>query len=276
MKFRREQFAGMNQHYRRYTFSEFLDSMQACGIISLEMWCGAPHFMLDSVRYSDCRRIESMARERGLRFVSLTSPSMQWQYQCASHVKEHREKSVLYFSNGVRAAAELGCSVMSVNSGWGFWDDSGKEAWEWSVETIARVADVAQKEGIKLALESLQPSESNLVLGIDDAKKFIDALKHPAVELMIDSVAVGVAGETPEQWFEAFGGRIIHCHLVDGAPSGHMVWGEGQYSLEDIMHAFYRNKYKGIFTMELGSRYLSDPFSADRRNMQVLSRYIEN
>ena len=91
---------------------------------------------------------------------------------------------------------------------------------------------------------------------------------------MIDTVAVGVAGETPEQWFETFGEDIIHCHFVDGIPSGHMVWGDGEYPLESILRSFEKYSYKGFFTMELGAGYLDDPFSAETRNMQSLSRFF--
>ena len=172
----------MNQHYRRYSYSDYLDSMQACGIVSLEMWCGAPHFMLDSIKYSDCKSYVQMARERNLQYVSLTSPSMMWQYQVAAPEKILFEKSIQYFSNGVHVAAELGCKIMSINSGWGYANEPFNSAFMRSVELVAQIADIAQKEGILLALESLQPTESNLVLRIEDAKKYLEILKHPSVK----------------------------------------------------------------------------------------------
>ena len=30
--------------------------------------------------------------------------------------------------------------------------------------------------------------------------------------------------ENINDYFEAFGSRIIHCHFVDGNPTGHMAW----------------------------------------------------
>ena len=276
MKLKREQIAGMNQHYRHYRYEAYLDSMCDCGITSLEMWCGSPHVLLDSGDYASCKKYRRMAEERGLRYVSLTSPSMQWQYQFAAREPEQREKSRQYFTNGVHAAAELGCGVMAVNAGWGYENEPREHAFLRAAETIARVADAAKEDGVLLALETLQPIESNLVLTLEDAKRMMAMIGHPFVKLMIDTVAVGVAGETPRQWFEAFGSEIVHCHLVDGAPSGHLVWGDGIFSLEETLAAFTEFGYKGVLTAELGSRYLGDPFSAERRNMSMLNPYLEN
>ena len=274
MKIRRAQIAGMNQHYRHYRYEAYLESMCACGITSLEMWCGSPHFLLDSNGYSDCGRYRRMAEERGLRYVSLTSPSMQWQYQLAAASPEQRRKSLRYFANGVHAAAELGCKVMAINSGWGYANEPREDAFARSAEMIANVADTAREDGVLLALETLQPMESNLVLTIADARKLVSMVSHPSVKLMIDNVAVGVAGETPEQWFAEFGNDIVHCHFIDGAPSGHMAWGDGEYPLEKTLAAFADHGYEGILTAELGGRYLNDPFSAERRNMSMLERFL--
>ena len=40
----REQFAVMNNAYRRYSFSYFLDSMERLGLYQIDLWGGSPHF----------------------------------------------------------------------------------------------------------------------------------------------------------------------------------------------------------------------------------------
>lgn len=268
------QLTGMNQHYRRYPYSQFLDSMVTCGIQSLEMWCGAPHFMLDSQSFSDPAPFRHMANERGLRYVSLTAPSMMWQHQYAIHGKERQKRAISYYKNAVRVAAELEVSVMSINAGWGYWDHDPTEAEKWSLDTIAHIADLACTMGVTLALETLQPMESNIVLHLADAKRFLDTLHHPAVKAMVDIVAAGVAGETPEDWFQVFGKDLIHCHLIDGSPSGHQAFGDGEFPLEEILNTFERHNYSHFLTMELGGTYLQNPFHAEHRNMQALRRFI--
>ena len=275
-RLKRSQFAGVNQHYRNYRFEEYLDNMVRCGIQSLEMWCGAPHYILDPYHVSDISPLRRMASERGLKFVSLTTTSMQWQHQFGAPGKERQKLAVDYYKNGVRVAAELGCPVMSINSGWGYWDESKSEGMKRSMDAITQVADFAQQQGVTLAMETLQPIESNLVVSLEDAKRYLEQIHHPAVKVMIDLVAIGVAGETVEQWFEAFGENMVHCHLADGAPSGHRAFGEGEYPLAKVLQAFERYDYKGSFNMELGGQYMTDPFSADQRNMAAIRRFLED
>lgn len=273
---KRSQLAGMNQHYRRYSFEEYLDSMVFCGITNLEMWCGAPHFMLDAKGFSDPALYRRMAEERGLKFVSLCAPSMMWQYQYGAIGKECQKQTVSYYQNGVHVASELGCHIMSINAGWGFWDEEVSESMKRSLETIWEVAELAAREGVILALETLQPTESNMVLTLEDAAWFYKQLGHSSVKMMIDTVAIGVAGETVESWFQTFGEDVVHCHLVDGSPSGHKVFGEGEYPLKKMLRAFEEHDYQGYLTMELGGLYLRNPFQADQRNMKVFQQLIMN
>lgn len=267
------QFVGMNQHYKRFRYEEYLDNMVRCGIESLEMWCGAPHYMLDPFRFSDPRPYLKMAEERGLRFVSLCAPSMMWQYHYAIPGKDRMEKAIGYYSNGVRAAAELGCKVISINAGWGYWDEDPAETEKRSMETVSRVADVALEFGITLALETLQPMETNILLNLKQAKSYYERLGHPAVKMMTDVVALSVAGETVEQWFRAFGKDLVHCHLIDGAPSGHQVQGDGELPLESILRTFEENEYSGYLTMELMDTV--HPCEADRRNIAAIRRFLQ-
>lgn len=275
-KLKRAQITGMNQHYRRFSFESYLDSMEACGITSLEMWCGAPHFVLDSGHYMSPAPLLRMAKERGMHFSALTAPSMQWQHQFASPGPERQKRAVAYYKNGAAVAAELGAAVMSINSGWGYWDEDQAEGMKRFREAVSQVADYAQTLGVTLALESLQPVESNLVVTLKDAEQFFASFRHPAVKMMVDVDAVYASGETVEQWFQTFGKEIIHCHFIDGGPSGHRVFGDGVFPLEAIIHTLEKYQYSGALTVELGSAYTLDPFKAERQNMAALGRLISD
>ena len=111
---------------------------------------------------------------------------------------------------------------------------------------------------------------------LEEAEAFYRELKHPAVKMMIDTVAVGVAKEKVDDWFKTFGKDIVHCHLIDGTPSGHRVFGDGEYPLLQLLRSFEENDYEGYFTMELGGTYAAVPFEADARNLRTLYRVISD
>lgn len=208
----------MNIHYLFFSLDYFLDAQVEAGIENLEFWCGTPHFWLDCESFGDCRRLRRMVSERGLEIIAFTPGSTVYQYQYAAQEADRSEKSFRYFRNGIRAAAELGCRLMAVNSGWGYHNEPRENAWARSREMLGRLAVAADREGIVLALESLRPEESQLVVTLADARRMVQEVGHSALKTMIDTTAVGVAGETVSQWFEAFGADIVHSHFVDGTP----------------------------------------------------------
>jgi protein FrlC len=272
---KREQIAGMNIHYMRYSLDYYLDAQVAAGIKSLEFWTGVPHYYLDPMTYSDCKELKQKIVSRGLEVKVFTPENCMYQYQFAANKPEIFEKSFQYFSNGIKATAELGCQIMQCNSGWGYYDEDREEAWKRSREMLSRLADVAKSEGITLALESLRPEESNLVITVQDAKRMFDEINHPNMKILIDTTAMGVAGETLQDWFDVFGREIIHMHFVDGNPYGHLIWGDGTHNLEDFLMTLKKNDYTGYLAQEItDARYYKDPAAHDIRNMKAFEPFI--
>ena len=66
------QLAGMNIHYRYFSFEYFLESQLRAGFQNIELWAGSPHFFLSNLEYDDCRKFSRMARERGLNIKVIT------------------------------------------------------------------------------------------------------------------------------------------------------------------------------------------------------------
>ncbi|KZL90982.1 sugar phosphate isomerase/epimerase family protein [Clostridium magnum] len=272
---KREQIAGMNIHYMRYSLEYFLDAQVRAGIKTIEFWTGVPHYYLDPMVYGDCKELKKKINDRGLEVKVFTPENCMYQFQFAANKPLIFEKSFQYFSNGIKAAAELGCKIMQCNSGWGYLDETREEAWKRSVEMLSRLAEVAKKEGITLALESLRPEESNLVIRLEDVKRMIREVNHPNMKVLIDTTAMAVAGETLQQWFEVFGKDIIHMHFVDGNPYGHLIWGDGYHNLKEFLTVLKDNHYEGYLGQEItDSKYFKDPMSHDIRNMEQFSRYI--
>lgn len=272
---KRAQIAGMNCHYYNYSLDYFFDAMERCGYETVALWGGAPHFFLDYVSYSDCREIQKKAERRGLKIKCFTASSGTYGYQMGMQPRSQRERAYQYYVNGIKAAAELGTEMMSINSGWGYWNEPFTDAWERSKDMIARLCDVAQQEGVFLTMESLRRAESQLAWNLENTRRLYEEINHPALKIMIDTTAMGVAGETPEQWFEAFGENIVNTHFIDGTPYGHLAWGDGTQPLEEWLQILKDHGYEGLLGLEITARqYYDDPIAADRQNMEILSKYI--
>jgi fructoselysine 3-epimerase len=275
---KRDQVIGMNQHYKRFSLDYFLNAQEKEGIQNIELWLSAPHYWLDSFHYEDCKTILKKIKARNLKIVATISPSMDYQYQYAHPEPDHRKKSIEYFKNGIKATADLGATMMSINSGWGYWNGDHAEAWRKSQDTIGNLLEVAKHEGVTLVLESLAASETQILNNLEKTIQYFQEINHSSLQIMIDTVAMRVAGETMQQWFEAFGSHIKHMHFVDGKSScDHFAWGDGDYPLEDFISCLNKYNYAGYLSQEITApEYLDDPISADRKNMRTLGRFIND
>lgn len=271
----RKQIAGMNIHYARYSVDYFFDAMERAGFETVAFWGGPPHFRLDHRSFEDCGALLQKAAQRGLSIGCFTTPGCAYGYQVGMP-EPFREQSFAYFSNGIRACAELGSRQMVINSGWGLREEDREEAWKRSREMLWRLAEFARGYGVTLTMESLRPEESQLVCTLADTKRMFDEVGHPNLKVMIDTTAMGVAGETPEEWFDCFGGALQNLHFVDGTPYGHLAWGDGTQPLDRFMDCLEANGYRGLLGLEVThGRYFADPASADLQNMRILSRYCD-
>ena len=274
------QVAAMNQHYRSWSFPYFLQQQQKLGIESLELWLGPPHFYLDRLRYEDCKRIRKIIKEYGITPVSVTSSSFAWQFQYASPDRETYEKGKDYFKNGIKAAAELEAKIMTVNSGWGYTQETEKEQFLRTVETLGELAETAGEQGMILALESLTSLESHIGNNLEKVKKIWETVNHKNLEIMVDTVAMGYQNETLEDWFHAFGEHMVHMHFIDmdqdGWTDDHLVWGDGGFHLDRMIETLKKYSYQGYLVQEIAAdRYKMDPAEADRRGINKLRKYFK-
>ncbi len=274
---KRKQIVGMNQHYKRFSMDYFLDGQQRVGIQNIELWCGVSHFWLDHQNYGSVKELQKKLQKRNLKIVSVTAPSMAYQYQYASQEPEGLEKSFLYFSNGIKVAAELGADRVVVNSGWGYHNEDPLEMWKRSKDHLRRLAEVGLREGVTLAMESLRDDESNIVNSLETTRRMLDEVSHPNLKITVDTIATGAAGESLSLWFQTFGKDLIHMHFLDGDPYVHNAWGDGNTPLESQLKEINDWNYEGYLVQEIADdRYLADPFSADVKNMRTLERFIED
>ena len=224
-RLRREQVAGMNIHYIMWSLDYFLDVQQRLGFKSIELWAAEPHVTLDHTGYFEADELRRKVESRGLSISSLCPENIVYPWQYAARKPLHAQRSLAYFKHGIELAEVLGAPYMSINSGWGDWDEDREEAWKRSAEHLSILADYAGEHGVTLCMESLRPQESNLVTTLADAARMLDQVASPHLTPMVDTTAMGVAGETLDDWFRAFGdGSIKNMHFIDGDPYGHLVW----------------------------------------------------
>jgi len=166
---------------------------------------------------------------------------------------------------------------MTANSGHGFITEPHSDVRKRSAELLWRVAEEGRRCGVTLTVESLRPQETTVGVTLADVKQLLDEVNHPNCKAMIDTTAMGVSGESIWDWFREFDGEIHNLHFVDGAPMGHLAWGDGVFHLQDMLQCLNAYDYAGPIGLEIThSRYFSRPEVADAQTFCVLQRYMED
>ncbi len=171
---RRSQVDGMNIHWAQWSLDEFLDYQARLGVVGIELWGAMPHLWIDALGYYDVQRIRHKIEQRGLVANVLCPENVVSPYQVNPQESLYEDLCYRYFANGIRCASELGCAYMSINSGWGYWNEDREEAWKRSRDILRRLSELAEVEGVILTVEALRPQESHLVVTLADTKRMYD------------------------------------------------------------------------------------------------------
>lgn len=272
---KRKQLAAMGIHYLYYPLEYMLDAQAKAGFQTLEFVGMAPHFLLDHTGFQDPERIRKMAAERGLTIGCFTPECAIYQYLMCAPDPGFHHRSMEYFKRGLEAAGQMGATKLLTNCIGGTWDEEYERIYERAVNSLSLLAPVAADNGITIAVETVRPEESKCIIRLPELKRLLKDVNHPNVKAGLDTIAMGVAGETPEEWFETLGKDIVHTHFVDGRPYGHLIWGDGLFPLERYLNVLNKYGYEGLISQEITDfRYFDDPAAADAKNYQAFEPYI--
>ncbi len=142
-----------------------------------------------------------------------------------------RRASIDRFKRGADICAALDARYLFLTPGRGFENEDPRAAWARSSEALAEIADHARQAGVRCLLEPLQRVESNIVTDAASLHRMFLEIGAETVDIVLDTVAMATAGDTVADYLRLFGQRIAHVHVVDGSPSGHLVWGDGTLPL---------------------------------------------
>ncbi len=259
-----------------HSLDYFLEWQEELGFKTIEMWCGRPHFFLDDVGYEDTGELKRKVEAHGLHIGVFTPECAMYNYLICAHDPIAQKHALGYYTNGIKAAGEVGARVMLTNCCGGDWNEDPERTFDRAVSMLRKLAPIAADQNVTLAVETVRPEESRMIITLPQLKRLLDAVDHPNVKAALDLTAVGVAGETVKEWFETLGSDIRHMHFPDGRPYGHLVWGDGLHPMEDYIQLMNEYHYEGYLGQEItDGRYFADPKEADRRNIAAFEPFFK-
>lgn len=273
---KKSQLAIMNIQYKFFPLEKYLEDAMSLGVENVELWGGAPHFHLEDMTFQEVNTVRRAIMSRGLKCVCFTPEQCVYPINIAANTEAERRRSLKFFEDNIRVAVELGADKMLVTSGTGFFDGSNREeAWKYAREGLSSLSELAQLHGIKLALEVLREDESNLVFNLPTLLKMLDEVNHSAIGGILDTIPMNLAGESPKDYLEALGERLLHIHFIDGEPRGHLAWGDGILDMKQYLLELSEGNYEHILSLEItDGRYMVNPTESVRKSIAAISKVL--
>ncbi len=269
----REQLTGMNNHYRYYDLECFFKKLQEHDIHYAELWTGPMHFYVDAYGYEDLTKLRKLQDRYDVKIIGIcpeqTNPK-------PNHIASPTRQDDIYryYQNMIHIAKEIGCNQVLVTSGWSFYNENKQEAWNRSVKMMKRICEYAQINDVTLVMEALQYDESLLVNDVKDLKAYRAEVGYDCLKVCIDFGAMARVNDTLDDYFQAFGSDVVHIHFVDGAPCGHLAWGDGRRNLVSDLKQLETYGYRGYLSLETAtSRYFQEPWVAEETTLLSFKRW---
>lgn len=276
-----EQVAAMSVQYVHYSLDYYLDSMKRCGIKNVDIWGATPHYCrLNYLTRAEAARkirdIRKKVESMGMKIVMYTPETLGYPYDISSPEQIVRDRTLDYFDMAMDDVLEMGTNKIFINTGCGLLDVPHDESWKYAAETASRICEMAEERGIYMVLEQLQPYESNLVTTLPEISRFVKEVNSPALKICVDLVAMEVAGEKLEDYYQEFGEDMIQLiHYADGDPSGHYILGDGNAPLKEYIKTLEAHNYKGIIDLEINdSIYWEDPHTSIQKSVDYLREFL--
>ncbi len=272
-----DDFAVMTPSYQQYSFDYVLDSVSKIGLHKIDFWGGTPHFY--RFDYSEeevktyLRELRKKAEDKGISFVIYTPETLAYPYSIADPNRKTVERTIDFFRLSMDDALTLGTDRLFINTGTGLRDLPVEQSMDICIDSIRRICDDAEAKGITMMLEQLQPYESNLCYDINGIRKIMEAVDSPNLKICVDLVAMAVAGEDLEMYYETFGEeKIGFIHFSD---AHHEICGTGDLPLKDYIGTLERHDYSSIVDLEINdSIYWFDPHGAHQPTVDHLRTFI--
>ena len=202
------------------------------------MEIGAGHLL--EMADSEIRELRDLAQDLGLTITGNIGPSKD--KDVASSDPRVRRDGIEFLSSIMRAMNLLGSRIL-VGVQYTYWpndfSDLDKTAiWQRGVDSVRRLACVAEECGVQMALEVVNRFETHILNTASEAMMFCDEVDHDNVSILLDTFHMNIEEDSIPDAIRSAGKRLSHLHVGEGnrklPGEGSLPWPEIGEALRDI------------------------------------------
>ena len=252
----------------------FMDAKEY-GYDYIELWGGRPHAYAPDLKAGDINEVRRLIEKYEMPVLVYTPEHNAYPYNYMIGSEAQRRDAIDYLKLSLEMAKEMGAEFVLTSPANGGYLATYDQLWSRLEKNIQELGDYAAKLEIKLVVEALTPYESNFFTRANDLVELFRRVDNPYVVGMCDIVPPFVQHESIMAYFDKLGNKMDHMHIIDGENGSdtHMIPGEGNIPIKEMLYEMKRIGYDKTATLELVTNYINEPrFYAKRAidNMREL------
>lgn len=252
----------------------FMDAKEY-GYDYIELWGGRPHAYAPDLKAGDINEVRRLIEKYEMPVLGYTPEHNAYPYNYMIGSEAQRRDAFDYLKLSLEMAKEMGAEFVLTSPANGGYLATYDQLWSRLEKNIQELGDYAAKLEIKLVVEALTPYESNFFTRANDLVELFRRVDNPYVVGMCDIVPPFVQHESIMAYFDKLGNKMDHMHIIDGENGSdtHMIPGEGNIPIKEMLYEMKRIGYDKTATLELVTNYINEPrFYAKRAidNMREL------
>ena len=252
----------------------FMDAKEY-GYDYIELWGGRPHAYAPDLKAGDINEVRRLIEKYEMPVLGYTPEHNAYPCNYMIGSEAQRRDAVDYLKLSLEMAKEMGAEFVLTSPANGGYLATYDQLWSRLEKNIQELGDYAAKLEIKLVVEALTPYESNFFTRANDLVELFRRVDNPYVVGMCDIVPPFVQHESIMAYFDKLGNKMDHMHIIDGENGSdtHMIPGEGNIPIKEMLYEMKRIGYDKTATLELVTNYINEPrFYAKRAidNMREL------
>lgn len=253
-------FAPMNYHYLRYPIKKFLDKVERSPFNSIDLYCSAPQLNLFDYPLLRLIELKKEIEAHHLSVMAMTPENCVYPVDFCTQDDLTRESSIRYYQRAIDTAQFLDCPCVQISTGFGYFDQPREEGWKYCRESLWTLAQYCEKKDVRLLLEELKVTTTNVLITSKDIAKMLEEIESPSIVGMVDMDQMTYAKETIDDYFDNLGDKLQHIHFND---RGHTVPGDGDFPMKEYYDSIKNRGYDGTVSFEIcDRRYYRDPDKA--------------
>ncbi len=242
---------------------DFADAGFDCIDISLfDMEKGTDSVFLSDNWQDYAKRLKSEAEKHGIFYNQAHAP---YKMDMRKYLQNPCDRQDILFrlTRAIEVAATVGAAAIVIHPihCWDYSTRSLDEAFEINKEFYGLLAPVAQKNGIKIAIENMWERDrktGKIVKSVcsdpNELAYYIDELNktHDCFVACLDIGHCVLTGISPDTAIFVLGDRLAALHIHDNDLKGdkHTLPTLGKIDYVSVVNALKENGYRGVFTLE--------------------------